>query len=100
MVHQIDNDEGGEAGGKSNYDESEDEEDVDLGSTLPSSSAVLPVDADNEIDLSSEELAEILADGPIRRMKQHKVTERGAVAKDKVDGEDGGVLELKIGCRL
>ena len=36
----------------------------------------------------------ILADGPIRRMKQHKVTERGAVAKDEVDGEDGGVFEL------
>ena len=55
---------------------------------------------DNEIDLSSDELAKILADGPIRRMKQHKVTERGAVAKDEVDGEDGGMFELKIGCRL
>ena len=77
-----------------------DKEDVDLGSAPPSSSAVLPVDVDNEIDLCSDELAEILADGPIRWMKQHKVTERGAVAKDKVDGEDGGVFELKIGCRL
>ena len=47
--------------------------------------------------MSSDELTKIIADGPIRRMKQHKVTERGAVAKDKVDGEDGGVFELKIG---
>jgi len=50
-----------------NYDESEDE-DVDLklqGSTLPSSSPVLPVDEDDEIDLCLDELAEILADGPI-----------------------------------
>ena len=91
MVRPIDNDEGREeAGGKSNYDESEDEEDVDLGSAPPSSSAMLPVDADNEIDLCSDELAEILADGPIRWM----VAERGAVAKDEVDGEDGGVFEL------
>ena len=51
-----------EAGGKSNYDESED---VDLGSAPPSSSAMLPVDADDEIDLYSDELAEILADVPI-----------------------------------
>ena len=95
MVHPIDVNEGREeAGGKSNYDESEDEEDVDLGSAPPSSSALLPVNADNEIDLCSDELAEILADGPIRRMKQHKVTERGAVAKDEIDGEDGGVFEL------
>jgi hypothetical protein len=39
-------------------------------------------------------LAEILADGPIRQMKQSRVTERAAVAKDEVDGEDGGVFEL------
>ena len=45
-----------------NYDESED---VDLGSAPPSSSAMLPVDADDEIDLYSDELAEILADVPI-----------------------------------
>ena len=50
--------------------------------------------------MSLDELTKILADGPIRWMKQHKVTERGAIAKDKVDGEDGGVFELKIGCRL
>ena len=55
---------------------------------------MLPVDADDEIDLCSDELAEILADGPIRRMKQHKVTERGTVAKDEVDGKDGSVFEL------
>jgi hypothetical protein len=36
----------------------------------------------------SDELAEILADGPIRQMKQSRVTERAAVAKDEVDGED------------
>ena len=63
MLHPIDNDEGREeAGGESNYDESED---VDLGSAPPSSSAVLPVDADDEIDLCSDELAEILSDVPI-----------------------------------
>ena len=95
MVRPIDNDEGREeARGKSNYDESEDEEDVDLGSAPPSSSAVLPVDADNKIDLCSDEPAEILADGRIRRKKQHKVTERGVIAKDEVDGEDGGMFEL------
>ena len=48
-----------------NYDELEDEEDINLDSALPSSSAVLPADADDEIDLCSDELAEILADGPI-----------------------------------
>jgi hypothetical protein len=81
-----------------NYDESEDEEDVDLqpeGSTPPPSSAVLPVDQDDEIDLCSDELAEILADGPISRAKKLKVTERAAVAKGEVDDEDpGGVFEL------
>jgi len=91
LLHPIDNDEGREeAGGKANYDP-EDKEDVDLGSAPPLSSAVLPVD---EIDLCSEELAKILADGPIRQMKQSRVTERAAVAKDEVDGEDGGVFEL------
>lgn len=98
MLRPIDNDEGREeAGGKANYDESEDEEDVDLklqGSAPPSSSAVLPVDEDDEIDLCSDELAEILADGPIRQMKKSKVTERAAVAKEEADGEDGGVFEL------
>lgn len=80
-----------------NYDESEDEDDVDLkpkGSALPSSSAVLPVDEDDEVDLCSDELAEILADGPVRQVKKSKVPERAAVAKDEVDGEDGGVFEL------
>jgi len=78
-----------------NYDESEDEEDIDLkpqGSTP--SSAVLPVDEDDEVDLCSDELAEILADGPISRATKSKVTEKAAVAKDEVDGEDGGVFEL------
>ena len=37
---------------------------------------------------------EILADVPIWQMKPTKVTDRAAVAKDKVDGEDGGVFEL------
>ena len=55
---------------------------------------MLPVDADDEIDLCSDELAEILADGPIRQMKPTKVTERAAVAKDEVDGENGDVFEL------
>lgn len=98
MLRPIDNDEGREeAGGAVNYDESEDEDDVDLkpkGSALPSSSAVLPVDEDDEVDLCSDELAEILADGPVRQVKKSKVPERAAVAKDEVDGEDGGVFEL------
>ena len=54
---------------------------------------MLPVDADDEIDLCSDELAEILADVPIWQMKT-KVIERAAVAQDEVDGEDGGVFEL------
>ena len=33
-------------------------------------------------------------------MKPTKVTERAAIAKDEVDGEDGGVPELTIGCRI
>lgn len=67
-MHTIDNDEGHkEAGGKLNYDESGDEEDINLGSAPPSSSAVLPVDVDNKIDLCSDELAEILADSPFDR---------------------------------
>jgi hypothetical protein len=90
LLDPIDNDEGREeAGGKANYDESEDEEDVDLGSAPPSSSAMLTVDADDEINLCSDELAGILADGPIRRMNQSRVTERAAVARDEVDGEVG-----------
>lgn len=87
-----------EAGGEANYDEEEDEEDVDLksSSTPPPFSAVLPVDdEDDEIDLCSDELAEILADGPIpRRAMKSTMTERVAVAKDEVDGEDGGDFEL------
>jgi len=83
-----------EAGGQANYDESEDEEDIDLKpqGTPPSSSAVLPVDEDDEIDLCSDELAEILADGPITRATKTKVTENAAFAK--VDSEDGGDFEL------
>jgi len=99
LIRPIDNDEGREeAGEKANYDESDDEEDVDLksqGSTPPPSSAVLPVDHDDEIDLCSDELTEILADGPISHVKKSKVTEKAAVVKDKVDDEDtGGVFEL------
>ena len=78
--------------------ESEDEEDVDLkpeGSSPPLPSAVLPVDQDDEIDLCSDELAEILADGPISHAKNAKVTEKAAVANGEVDDEDtGGVFEL------
>ncbi len=55
---------------------------------------MLPVDEDDEIDLCSDELAEILADGPIPPVKKSKVTEKAGVAKDEVDGEDGGVFEL------
>jgi hypothetical protein len=54
----------------------------------------LPVDEDDEVDLCSDELAEILADGPIRRATKSKVTEKAAVTKDEVDGEDGGDFEL------
>jgi len=71
---------------------------VDLnppGFTRPPSSAVLPIDQDDEVDLCSDELAEILADGPISRVKKSKVSEQGVVAKDEVDNEDaGGVFEL------
>jgi hypothetical protein len=98
LLCPIDNDEGREeAGGQANYEESEDEEDIDLkpeGSTLPSLSAVLPIDEDVEIDLCSDELAEILADGPIPRATKSKVTEKVAVAMDEVDNEDDGVFEL------
>ena len=65
------------------------------GFTLPPSSAI---DQDDEVDLCSDELAEILADGPISRVKKSKdskVSEMGVVAKDEVGNEDaGGVLEL------
>ena len=65
------------------------------GFTRPPSSAVLPIDQDDEVDLCSDELAEILADGPISRVKKSKVSEQGVVAKDEVDNEDaGGVFEL------
>ena len=99
MLCPIDNDEGQEeAGGKVNYNELEDEEDINLklhGAALPSSSAVLPVDEDNnKVDLCLDELAEILADGPIQQLKKHKVAETAAIAKDKVDHEDGSVFEL------
>jgi len=98
LLRPIDNDEGREeAGGKANYDESEDEEDVDLkreGSTPPSLSAVLPVDEDDEIDLCSDELTEILADSPIPRSTKSNVTKKVAVAKDDRDDEDDGDFEL------
>ena len=65
------------------------------GFTLPPSSAVLPIDQDNEVDLCSDELTEILADGLISHVKKSKVSEMGVVAKDEADDEDaGGVFEL------
>lgn len=99
MLRPIDNDEGREeAGGKVNYDESEDEEDVNLGNaqgSLPPPSTVLPVDEDDEVDLCSDQLAEILADSPISHVKKSKATENAAVGKDTVDEEEaGGVFEL------
>jgi hypothetical protein len=60
------------------------------GSSPPSTSAVLPVDEEEEFDLCSDKLAEILADGPISRKKGEKV----AVEKGEVDSEDGGGFEL------
>ena len=83
-----------------NYDESEDEEELDLkqeGFSTHPWSAVLPVDQDDDIDLCSDELAEILADGPISHAKNLKsnMAEKVAVAKGDVDVEDaGGVFEL------
>ena len=47
--------------------------------------------------VSSDELAEILADGPISHAKNSKMTisEKVADAKSEVDDEDaGGVIEL------
>ena len=65
------------------------------GFTPPPLSAVLPIDQDDEVDLCSDELAEILADGPISHVKKSKVSEMGGIAKDKVDDEDAGsVFEL------
>ena len=97
MLRPIDNEEGREeAGGQVNYDETDDEEDVNLKAqgTPPSSSAVLPVDEGDEIDLCSDELAEILADGPITRVTKPKVAGKAAVVMDELDGEDGGEFEL------
>ena len=65
------------------------------GFTLPLSSAI---DQDDEVDLCSDELAEILADGPIspvKKSKGSKVSKMGVVAKDEVDNKDAGsVFEL------
>ena len=56
---------------------------------------MLPVDEDDEINLCSVELAEILADGPISRVTKSKAAEKVAVAKDEVDNEDeDGIFEL------
>jgi hypothetical protein len=63
----------------------------------PPSSAVLMLSIDQyvEVDLCSDELPEILADGPISCVKKFKVSEMGVVAKAEVDNEDaGGVFEL------
>jgi len=44
---------------------------------------------------TTTELTEILADGPISRVKNSKVSVMGVIAKDEVDNEDaGGVFEL------
>ena len=83
-----------------NYDESEDEEELDLkqkGFSTHPWSAMLPVDQDDNIDLCSDELTEILADSPIPHAKNLKsnMAEKVAVAKGDVDTEDaGGVFEL------
>ena len=75
------------------------DEDVDLkakgdAQELPSPSPVLPIDQDDEIDLCSDELTEILADGPISRVKKAKESEK-AVGKNAMDEEEaGGVFEL------
>jgi hypothetical protein len=48
----------------------EDKEDINLklqASAPPSSSAVLPIDEDDKIDLCSDELTEILAEAPFNR---------------------------------
>ena len=62
---------------------------------------MLPVDEDDEINLCSVELAEILADGPISRVtksKAAKISKKAAVAKDEVDNEDeDGIFELRLG---
>ena len=85
-----------------NYDESEDEEELDLkqeGFSTHPWSAMLPVDQDDNIDLCSlaDELAEILADSPISHAKnlKYNMAEKVAVVKGDVDVEDaGGVFEL------
>ena len=75
-----------------NYDESEDEElylKQEGFSTHPWS-AVLPVDQDDDIDLCSDELAEILTDSPISHAKNLKsnMAEKVAVAKGDLDIKD------------
>ena len=66
----------------------------DNGQTLLPS-AMLPVDHDSDVDLSSVELTEILADGPISRVKMSKETEGAAIGNDTViEEEDGGAFEL------
>jgi len=54
----------------------------------------LPVDEEDEIDLCSDELTEILADSPIPRSTKSNVTKKVAVAKDDRDDEDDGDFEL------
>ena len=47
------------------------------------------------IKTTTDELTEILADGPISHVKNSKVSVMGVIAKDEVDNEDaGGVFEL------
>jgi hypothetical protein len=60
----------------------------------PPPSAVLPVGQDDEVDLCSDELADILADGSISRVKKSKDTGGAAVWKDADEEEAGGEFEL------
>ena len=79
-----------------NYDESEDEDNVELNGNPPLPlSAVLPVDQDDsEIDLCSEELFEILADGPVVHVTKSRESD-GIVGQDTVEEEEaGGDFEL------
>ena len=52
---------------------------------------------DDEIDLYSDELTEILADGPISHAKKPKVIEKEATVKCEVDDEDAGGVNKRLG---
>ena len=56
---------------------------------------MLSIDQDDKVDLCLDELTEILADGPISRVKKSKVSEMKVVAKDEMNNEDAsGVFDL------